>query len=64
MPRQGGSKSSWLLPKKTTIEEFKSYDNFQEAVELIASKYFGEGLIFVKGKLLATIPTLALTSKA
>ena len=41
MPRLGGSKRRWPPPKKIDIEEFKSFNDFQEVVELTASKYFG-----------------------
>ena len=34
--------------KKKAIEEYKSLDDFQEAVEFTASKYFGEGFDFCK----------------
>ena len=37
--------------KKLAIEEFKSSNDFQEAVELTTSKYFGEGFNFCKRQL-------------
>ena len=47
-----------VLVKKKAIEEFKSSDDFQEAVVTLASSYFGEGF---KDTQLTIIPTLALT---
>ena len=44
--------------KKTAIEEFKSSDNFQDAVEFTASKYFGESFDFCKRQLSYLHPDL------
>ena len=44
--------------KKIAIEEFKSSDNFQDAVEFTASKYFGESFDFCKRQLSYLHPNL------
>ena len=44
--------------KKKAIEEHKSLDNFQEAVEFTASKYFGEGFDFCKSQIDCLHPDL------
>ena len=46
--------------KKTAIEEFKSSNNFQEVVELTASKYFGKGFDFCKRQLDRHYPDLGI----
>ncbi|GFY85266.1 hypothetical protein Acr_04g0000040 [Actinidia rufa] len=37
-----------VLTKKSIIEEYKSSDDFQEAMEQVASRYFGEGFDLCK----------------
>ena len=46
--------------KKLAIEEFKSSNDFQDAVELIAYKYFGEGFEFCKRQLARHHPKLGI----
>ncbi|GFY91667.1 hypothetical protein Acr_08g0000630 [Actinidia rufa] len=46
------------LAKKIVIEEFKSSDDFQEALEFTASKYFGEGFDFCKRQISRLHPDL------
>ena len=41
-------KKNEALAKKSAIEKYKSSDDFQEAIEFTASKYFGEGFNFYK----------------
>ncbi|GFY85818.1 hypothetical protein Acr_04g0005560 [Actinidia rufa] len=41
-------KKNEALAKKSSIEEYKSSDDFWEAVEFTTSKYFGEGFDFCK----------------
>ncbi|GFZ14485.1 hypothetical protein Acr_24g0006750 [Actinidia rufa] len=41
-------KKKEALVKKSVIEEYKSLDDFQEAFEFVASRYFGEGFDFCK----------------
>ncbi|GFS37736.1 hypothetical protein Acr_00g0053700 [Actinidia rufa] len=41
-------KEKELLAKKLVIEEYKSSDDFQEVVEQVASRYFGEGFDLCK----------------
>ena len=36
------------LARESTVEEYKSPDNFQEALEQASSKYFGEGFDLCK----------------
>ena len=48
----------WALVKKSIIEEFKSSDDFQEAVVISASAYFGEGFNFYKRQLAHHHPNL------
>ncbi|GFZ14455.1 hypothetical protein Acr_24g0006450 [Actinidia rufa] len=44
-------KKNEALTKKSAIEEYKSLDDFQEAIEFTASKYFGEGFDFCKRRI-------------
>ena len=46
--------------KKKAIEEFKSSDDFQEAVVTLASNYFGEGFDFYKSQLTHHHPNLGI----
>ena len=46
------------LAKKITIEEFKSSDDFQDAVEFMSSKYFGKGFDFYKRQISRLHPDL------
>ncbi|XP_057490042.1 uncharacterized protein LOC130776032 isoform X1 [Actinidia eriantha] len=46
--------------KKLAIEEFKSSDDFQEAVVAAASKYFGEGFDFCKRQIAYHHPDLGI----
>ncbi|GFS32018.1 hypothetical protein Acr_00g0020440 [Actinidia rufa] len=41
-------KDKSVLAKKSAIEEYKSSDDFQEVVEQVTSKYFGEGFNLYK----------------
>ncbi|GFY89061.1 hypothetical protein Acr_06g0010010 [Actinidia rufa] len=47
-----------VLVKKSAIQEYKSSDDFQEEVELAASKYFVEGFYLSKKQVGASIPSL------
>ena len=49
-----------VLVKKKAIEEFKSSDDFQEAVVTSASSYFGEGFDFCKRHLAHHHPNLGI----
>ena len=46
--------------KKLAIEEFKSSNDFQEAVELTGSKYFVEGFNFCKRQIAHHYPNLGI----
>ena len=46
--------------KKLAVEEFKFSDNFQEAIEMIASTYFGKGFDFYKRQLRRHHPNLGI----
>ena len=48
------------LAKKKAIEEFKSSDDFQEAVVTSASTYFGGGVDFCKRQLVHHHPNLGI----
>lgn len=53
-------KKNEILTKKKAVEEYKSSEIFQEAVESIASKYFSEGFNFYKGQLAHYHPNLGI----
>ena len=44
--------------KKLAVQEFKSSDDFQEAIETTTSRYFGEGFDFYKWQLCRHYPDL------
>ena len=46
------------LAQKKIIEEFKALDDFQEAIELTASRYFGKGFDFCKWQIRCHNPDL------
>ena len=46
-----GMKKNEALAHKRIIEEFKSFEDYQEEVENAASKYFGEGFDFCERQL-------------
>ncbi|XP_057482144.1 uncharacterized protein LOC130769038 isoform X2 [Actinidia eriantha] len=48
--------------KKKAIAEFKASDEFQEAIEFIASRYFGEGFDFCKRQISRFHPDLDIQS--
>ncbi|GFS34987.1 hypothetical protein Acr_00g0037160 [Actinidia rufa] len=48
--------------KKKAIAEFKASDEFQKAVEFIASRYFGNGFDFCKRKIRRPYPDLDIVS--
>ena len=48
------------LAKKKAIKEFKSSYDFQEVVESLADKYFGEGFDFYKRQLAYHHPNLSI----
>ncbi|GFS32985.1 hypothetical protein Acr_00g0025730 [Actinidia rufa] len=52
------SEEQVALTKKIAIEEFKSSEDFQEAVEATASKYFGEGFDIYKRQIAHHNPDL------
>ncbi|GFZ05189.1 hypothetical protein Acr_17g0007610 [Actinidia rufa] len=51
-------KEKELLAKKSSIEEYKSSDEFQEVVEQEASRYFGEGFDLCKKQINCLHPNL------
>ncbi|GFS30819.1 hypothetical protein Acr_00g0014330 [Actinidia rufa] len=53
-------KNNEVLAKKKVMEEYKSLDNFQEDVESVASKYFGEGFDFFKRQLVHHHPNFGI----
>ena len=46
--------------KKLAVEEFKSSEDFQEAIKMAAFKYFGQGLDFCKWQLRRYHPDLGI----
>ncbi|GFS46023.1 hypothetical protein Acr_00g0099640 [Actinidia rufa] len=50
--------SKYALVKKLAVEEFKSSDDFKEAVAALTASYFGEGFEFCKRQLLHQNPNL------
>ena len=48
------------LAKKNAIEEFKSSNDFQDAVESLAGKYFGKGFDFYKRQVAYHHPNLGI----
>ena len=64
MSRFGGSKSMWLLPKRKPLRNSRPPMIFRRLLNLQLPNILARTLIFVKGKSLITIPTLASTSKA
>ena len=53
-------KKNKALAKKKAVKEYKSLDDFQEAVESVASKYFDEGFNFCKRQLAHHHPNLGI----
>ncbi|GFY95628.1 hypothetical protein Acr_10g0010130 [Actinidia rufa] len=53
-------KKNKVLAKEKTVEEYKSSEDFQEAMESAASKYFGEGFDFCKRQLAHHHPNLGI----